>query len=99
VCGRWADWKEGYYFGAELGPTHPDVQAKVPMHGANQWPDTKTFPGFGQMIVDYMSACTELGHTILSGLAPTLGLQPVCGCLRFEWSVCFSVDVSAFGAF
>ncbi len=33
------DQKEGYYFGTELGENDPRVLAKLPMHGANLFPD------------------------------------------------------------
>ena len=33
------DHKEGIYFGTELGPEHPAVQAGRPLHGANLFPD------------------------------------------------------------
>jgi hypothetical protein len=29
------------------------------------------------MILDYMAACTELGHTILTGIAIGLGIEQV----------------------
>ena len=32
------DAKEGWYFGAELGPDHPRVRAGTPLHGANLFP-------------------------------------------------------------
>ncbi len=69
------DWKEGLYFGAECGLDHPSVKAKIPMHGPNQWPDATDFPGFDRLIIDYMDACTELGHTIMTGIAMGLGIE------------------------
>ena len=69
------DWKEGYYFGADLPESHPDVAAKVPMHGPNLWPTTETFEDFGTLVMDYMNALTELGHLIMEGVALSLGLE------------------------
>jgi isopenicillin N synthase-like dioxygenase len=33
------DQKEGLYLGQELGEDHPRVQAKVPLHGRNLFPE------------------------------------------------------------
>ncbi|KJE94611.1 2OG-Fe(II) oxygenase [Capsaspora owczarzaki ATCC 30864] len=71
-----ADWKEGIYFGEDLADNHPDVLAKKPMHGANQWPDVQDFPEYKQTVTTYMSVMTELGHTIMEGIAESLGLAP-----------------------
>lgn len=70
-----ADWKEGLYFGEELDETHPDVIAKKPMHGKNQFPDEKDFPNYKKVVLEYMAKMTELGHTILEGVALSLGLE------------------------
>ncbi len=68
------DWKEGLYFGAENLPTSEEVsKLKLPMHGTNLWPDKTAFPAFDHLISNYMTACTELGHTIMEGIA--IGLQ------------------------
>jgi polar amino acid transport system ATP-binding protein len=69
------DWKEGLYLGAELPLDHPKVRARVPMHGPNQWPDAHRFPGFDQMIVEYMAALNELGHRIMEAVALSLSLD------------------------
>jgi isopenicillin N synthase-like dioxygenase len=67
-----ADQKEGLYFGAELGAEHPKVAAGVPLHGQNLFPD---IPGFRETALDYMAAMTRLGHTLMEGLARSLGLE------------------------
>ncbi|ELR24593.1 oxidoreductase [Acanthamoeba castellanii str. Neff] len=69
------DFKEGLYFGAELGDDAEEVKAKLPMHGRNQWPDPELFPGFDKLIIDYMDALTELGHQVMRGIALSLNLS------------------------
>jgi isopenicillin N synthase-like dioxygenase len=66
------DRKEGIYFGEELDETHPAVQAGVLMHGRNLFPD---LPQFRETVLDYMHAMTQLGHTLMSGIALSLGLD------------------------
>jgi isopenicillin N synthase-like dioxygenase len=67
------DIKEGIYFGAELGPEDPMVKAGVPLHGPNLFPPN--IPLFRKTVLDYMAAMTELGHTLMSGIALSLGLD------------------------
>jgi len=67
------DVKEGLYFGAELGPDHPDVQARLPLHGANLFPDQ--WPEFRSAVLAYMFALTNLGHVLMSAIAMSLGLE------------------------
>ena len=67
------DWKEGIYFGAELGPDHPLVKTGTPMHGANLFPAHP--PLFRETVLDYMAAMTELGHRLMAGIALSLGLE------------------------
>lgn len=66
------DRKEGIYFGEELDETYPAVQAGVLMHGKNLFPD---LPQFRETVLDYMNAMTRLGHTLMSGIALSLGLD------------------------
>ncbi|MBD0394407.1 MAG: isopenicillin N synthase family oxygenase [Microcoleus sp. C1-bin4] len=63
------DLKEGIYFGSELNQTHPAVQAGVPMHGANLFPDTPLFP---EIILEYLAVMTQLGHAVMAGIALSL---------------------------
>jgi isopenicillin N synthase-like dioxygenase len=65
------DQKEGLYFGSELPVSHPKVQAGVPLHGANLFPD---IPRFRETVLEYMQALTELGHNLMTGMALSLGL-------------------------
>jgi isopenicillin N synthase-like dioxygenase len=71
------DWKEGYYFGSELGADHPMVRAGVPVHGANLFPDAAELPelaDFRATVLAYIDALTRLGHTLMEGVALSLGL-------------------------
>jgi isopenicillin N synthase-like dioxygenase len=67
------DVKEGIYFGAELDESHPLVQARTPLHGANLFPDT--LPEFRAIVLEYIAAMTELGHVLMRGIALSLGLE------------------------
>jgi isopenicillin N synthase-like dioxygenase len=68
------DDKEGLYFGAELGPEHPRVRVGTPMHGPNLYPQ---YPHeLGSVIRTYMDVMTEVGQSVLSGIALGLGLGP-----------------------
>ena len=67
------DLKEGIYFGAELGDDHPMARAGVPMHGPNLFPSN--IPEFRETVLEYLSAMTELGHTLMRGIALSLGLD------------------------
>ncbi|MGQ0839065.1 isopenicillin N synthase family dioxygenase [Actinokineospora sp.] len=67
------DLKEGYYFGAELPADHPRVLAGTPLHGPNLFPDHPA--GLRQTVLDYLAALTRLGHTLMTGVALSLGLD------------------------
>jgi isopenicillin N synthase-like dioxygenase len=67
------DQKEGLYFGTELPADHPMVQAGVPLHGANLFPD---LTGFRETVLDYIDAVTRLGQQLMQVLAMSLGLSP-----------------------
>ena len=68
------DLKEGLYFGAELGEDDARVRAGIPLHGANLFP--AQVPGFRDTILEYMASLTELGHTLMRGVAMSLALDP-----------------------
>jgi isopenicillin N synthase-like dioxygenase len=67
------DVKEGLYFGLELGEDDSRVRAGLPLHGPNLFP--AGIPGFGDTILQYMAALTDLGHALMRGLALSLGLE------------------------
>ena len=67
------DAKEGLYFGAELGRDDPRVRAGIPLHGPNLFPEG--LPLFRETVLAYMAALTTLGHTLMTGLALSLGLE------------------------
>ena len=65
------DRKEGLYFGTELTREDPRVQAGLPLHGPNLFPE---LPGWPQRVPEYMQAVTALGQRLLCGIAAGLGL-------------------------
>ena len=67
------DVKEGIYFGAELPADHPLVQKGTPLHGPNLFP--RDMPELRETVLHYMAAMTALGHTIMAGVAMSLGLE------------------------
>jgi len=66
------DAKEGFYLGAERGPDDPHVAAGTPLHGANLFP--AALPQLRPVVLSYLDALTDLGHTLVRGLALGLGL-------------------------
>lgn len=67
------DRKEGIYFGTELGHTDPRVQAGIPLHGPNLFPEQPE--GLRKTVLEYMDAVTQVGHLILQGISLSLGLE------------------------
>ena len=68
------DVKEGLYFGSQLSEDDPRVRACLPLHGPNLFP--AGIGGFGDTILEYMAALTDLGHALMRGMALSLGLEP-----------------------
>ena len=66
------DQKEGIYFGSELPGDHPMVQAQVPLHGLNLFPE---IDDFRDTVLEYMNQLTELGQALMRGIAISLGLK------------------------
>jgi len=67
------DNKEGIYFGAELSPNDPLVQAGTPLHGSNLFPSE--IPAFRTTVLAYMKEMTDLGHRLMSAVSLSLGLS------------------------
>ena len=67
------DSKEGIYFGAELPHDHPLVTAGTPLHGRNLFPEN--LPAFRSVVLTYLDEMTRLGHTLMTGIALSLGLE------------------------
>jgi isopenicillin N synthase-like dioxygenase len=67
------DLKEGLYFGAELGDDHPLVKAGTPLHGPNLFP--ANMPELRLAVLNYLAAMITLGHTLMAGIALSLGLD------------------------
>jgi isopenicillin N synthase-like dioxygenase len=68
-----ADLKEGIYFGAELGPDHRRVAARVALHGANLFPRRPS--GLRDVVLGYIDEMTRVGQVVLAGIAVGLGLD------------------------
>lgn len=66
------DQKEGFYFGADLSPDHPLVQAQTPLHGQNLYP---AIDGFRDTIRLWLKEMTRLGHRIMSVVAASFDLE------------------------
>jgi len=79
------DLKEGIYLGAELDESHPLVQANVPLHGRNLFPDNSPQSLLRQTVLDYMTAMTQLGHQVMAGIALSLGLESSYFFDRYTW--------------
>jgi isopenicillin N synthase-like dioxygenase len=67
------DLKEGIYFGAELQCDHPLVKLGTPLHGPNLFP--ASLPQLKDAVLDYLTAMTRLGHSLVEGIALSLGLE------------------------
>lgn len=66
------DLKEGLYLGTELGPNHPRVTARTPMHGANLWP--AGLPELRAACEAYMSGAVRAAAALMEGISLSLGL-------------------------
>ena len=69
-----ADLKEGFDIGRDLGPDDPEVQAGLPLHGPNQWPEGD--PSFRAAADAYFNALCRLGERLMRGFAIALELEP-----------------------
>ena len=67
-----ADLKEGLYFGTELDDSDRRVQAGLPMHGRNLFPE---MAGFRESVLGYMSELEAIGQRVLSLMAEGLHLD------------------------
>jgi isopenicillin N synthase-like dioxygenase len=68
-----ADWKEGLYFGEELGPDDARVSARWPLHGANLFPAEPA--ALRPAVQELIDALTAVGHTLLRGVSRALDLD------------------------
>jgi len=66
------DDKEGLYFGSEQDDTDPRVAAGTPLHGRNQFPE---WPDLRAAVLTWQGAMTGLAHTLMRGIALSLGLD------------------------
>lgn len=68
------DAKEGIYFGTELPPDDPRVRAGTPLHGPNLFPERPA--ELRALVLEWIRTVTEVGRTVLRGLAIGMGLAP-----------------------
>jgi len=68
------DRKEGLYFGAELNDDDARVRAGRPLHGRNLFP--AHVPELRAAVLAYLDALTDLGQSVLCGVARSLDLDP-----------------------
>ncbi len=70
------DHKEGLKIGHDLPASHPFVRQKIPLHGANQWPDGEPqSPAFKQAMQETYTAFAQCAHRLMRALALGLGLS------------------------
>ena len=62
-----------FFVGHDRPPTHPDVIGKVPMRGANQWPED--WPEFRLRVMAYFDALQRVAGKLVPALAMALGLE------------------------
>jgi isopenicillin N synthase-like dioxygenase len=67
------DLKEGLYFGTELPGDDRRVLARLPLHGANLFP--QQVPRLRPLVLAYLDALTGAGQAVLAGVALSLGLD------------------------
>ena len=67
------DRKEGLYFGIEHSKDHPEVVARTPLHGANQWPLRPS--GFKEVVESHITSVSTLGSLLLNQIGLALGLE------------------------
>ena len=66
------DQKEGLYLGTDLAADHPRVRARMPMHGANLWPEA--LPELKVAAEAYMAGATRAAAALMEGFSISLGL-------------------------
>ena len=67
------DLKQGLYFGEELGADDPRVEAGLPLHGANLFPEA--VPALKPAVLSFMREAERAAHAIMEGVALSLGLD------------------------
>ena len=67
------DLKQGVYFGEELDERDPRVVEGLPLHGRNLFP--ADVPELKPAVLRFMDEATAAAHTIMEGVALSLGLD------------------------
>ena len=71
---RKPNYNESFFCMRDRKPDDPDVVARKPFKGLNQWP--RDLPGFREDCLAYMNAVENLGMRLLPVVARALGLLP-----------------------
>lgn len=66
------DYKEGLKIGFDCPADHPRMQAGLPLHGPNQWPD---IAGWREIMTESYDACSALAREIMHAMALGLNLE------------------------
>ena len=69
---RKPNYNESFFVKRDRTPDDPDVVAKRPFRGLNQWP--RDLPGFREAVVAYQAAIEKLGMQMLPVVARSLAL-------------------------
>ncbi|MCB5190918.1 hypothetical protein LG198_09285 [Methylobacillus arboreus] len=76
VLSELADGKRNSYelmeFSVDFEPGAPEVQARMPMHGPNIWPDIE---GYQPVLTHYIEEMNRLGFDLMRGIAISLELE------------------------
>ena len=72
IPGYKPDLKEVLDLGVDLAKDHPDVMAKKPLQGPNQWPP---LPGFKDTLTTYFEEVSKVGYQMLRLFALALNLE------------------------
>ena len=67
------DYKEGLKIGRDLPMDHPLVQAGLPLHGSNQWPEG--MDQWQQTMNQYRDASQQIGQYLMSAFALALDVD------------------------
>lgn len=65
------DTKEGYYIGRHVDPD--SEEAKLPLHGPNQFPDLQVLPEFQKITVAYFDAMSKLAYDVAQVFGQAVG--------------------------
>ena len=85
---RKPNYNESFFVKRDRRPDDPDVIAKKPFRGLNQWP--RDLPGFRETIVKYQNAVEALGMRMLPTSAMFTLMRVTCLLLSIKDDISFS---------